>query len=114
MLHVDDCKLSHRKKKVNDRMIEWLHQKYESIFEYGSGKMKVSQVKVHEYLGMRIYFSIPRRVQVTMFDNVDDIIKAFKKAYPKLKGTKSTAATSNLFIVNDDFETSLRRSKGVR
>ena len=102
--HVDDCKLSHRKKKVNDRMIEWLRQKYESIFEDGSGKMTVSRGKVHEYLGMRIDFSVPRRVQITMFDNVDDIIKAFEKAYPKLKGTKSTAAPSNLFIVNDDCE----------
>jgi hypothetical protein len=31
--HVDDCKLSHRKSKVMDKMIEWLRQEYESIFE---------------------------------------------------------------------------------
>ena len=30
--HVDDCKLSHRKKKENDRMINWLRQEYEIIF----------------------------------------------------------------------------------
>jgi hypothetical protein len=31
-LHVDDCKLSHRKKTVMDRMIGYLRQEYESIF----------------------------------------------------------------------------------
>jgi hypothetical protein len=31
--HVDDCKLSHHKKTVMDRMIGYLRQEYESIFE---------------------------------------------------------------------------------
>ena len=31
--HVDDCKLSHAKKKAVDRMIRWLKREYESIFE---------------------------------------------------------------------------------
>jgi hypothetical protein len=31
--HVDDCKLSHPKKKVMDTMIEYLREEYESIFE---------------------------------------------------------------------------------
>jgi hypothetical protein len=35
--HVDNCKLSHRKKKVMDTMIEYLRQEYESIFEDGTG-----------------------------------------------------------------------------
>jgi hypothetical protein len=30
--HVDDCKLSHKSPKVNDRMIKWLKREYESIF----------------------------------------------------------------------------------
>jgi hypothetical protein len=40
--HVDDYKLSHRKKTVMDRMIGYLRQEYESIFEDGSGAMTVS------------------------------------------------------------------------
>ena len=43
--HVDDCKLSHRKSRVMDDMIQWLRQEYESIFEDGSGKMTVSRGK---------------------------------------------------------------------
>jgi hypothetical protein len=35
--HVDDCKLSHGSSRVNDNMIDWLQQEYESIFEDGSG-----------------------------------------------------------------------------
>ena len=37
--HVDDCKISHVKSKVNDNIIAWLRQEYESIFMDGSGKM---------------------------------------------------------------------------
>jgi hypothetical protein len=40
--HVDDCKLSHRKKTVMDRMSGYLRQEYESIFEDGSEAMTVS------------------------------------------------------------------------
>jgi hypothetical protein len=47
--HEDDCKLSHRKKKVMDRMIEYLRQEYERIFENGCGAMTVSRGKVHKF-----------------------------------------------------------------
>ena len=33
--HVDECKLSHRRSKVNDWMIKWHRKEYESIFEDG-------------------------------------------------------------------------------
>ena len=46
--HGDECKLIHRKSKVNDRMIKWLRQEYESIFKDGSGNMTVSRGKVHK------------------------------------------------------------------
>ena len=52
--HVDDCKSSHHRRKVNDRMIKWLRQEYESILEDGLGKMTVSRGKVHKYLGMNL------------------------------------------------------------
>jgi hypothetical protein len=35
--HVDDGKLSHRKKKLMDTMIEYLREEYEIIFEDGTG-----------------------------------------------------------------------------
>jgi hypothetical protein len=49
--HVDDCKLSHRRKKFIDTMTEYLHQDHESIFKDGTGSMTVSRGKIHKYLG---------------------------------------------------------------
>ncbi len=102
--HVDDCKLSHRNKKTNDRMIEWLHQEYESIFEDGSGEMSVSRGKVHKYLGMTLDYTVRGQVKITMFDYIDEILTAFDKAEPKGGGTKSSAASENLFRVDEDRE----------
>jgi ribosomal protein S11 len=44
--HVDDLKLSHVHAGTNDDFIKAFKSEYESIFEDGSGKMKVSQGKV--------------------------------------------------------------------
>ena len=56
--HVDDCKLSRHRSKVNDERIKWLLQEYEIIFEDGSGKMKVSGGKVHKYLSTTLDYTI--------------------------------------------------------
>jgi hypothetical protein len=55
--HVDDCKLSHEYPQVIDETIGWLKEEYKSIFEDGSGAMKVHRGKVHKYLGMTLDFS---------------------------------------------------------
>lgn len=98
--HVDDCKISHRSPKVVDEMIDWLRVNYESIFEDGSGKMKVSRGKVHEYLGMTLDFTTPGIVRVTMFKYIDEIIMTFMK-FDVIK-LKSTAAPEDLFKVDED------------
>jgi hypothetical protein len=100
--HVDDCKLSHKSLKVMDQMITWLRQEYESIFEDGSGKMSVSRGMVHTYLGMKLDFTLPGRVKITMLDYVEEIIVAFEKADPEACGTKTSAAPTNLFTVDGD------------
>ena len=85
-------------------MIRWLRREYENIFEDGSGKMTVSRGKVHTYLGMKLDFTVKGQVKITMFDFIDEIIAAFEKAYPTMKGTKSTAAPEDLFKVDNDCE----------
>ena len=100
--HVDDCKLSHRKSHVIDKLIRYLRKIYENIFEDGSGKMKVSWGKVHTYLGMTLDYTTPGEVHISMFDYVEEILAAFDKAEPKCTGTKTSAAPDNLFIVNED------------
>ena len=56
--HVDDCKISHQDSKVNDDLINTLPDEYESVFEDGSGKMKVIRGKVYEYLGMTLDYIV--------------------------------------------------------
>ena len=54
IFHVDDCKLIHQDSEVNDKFINTLGDEYESVFEDGSGKMKVIRGKLPEYLGMNL------------------------------------------------------------
>ena len=75
--HVDYCKLSHRKSKVNDWMIKCLRQEYESIFEDGLGKMTVSRGKVNKYLGMTLDYTVCGQVQITIIDFLESIPSNF-------------------------------------
>jgi hypothetical protein len=110
--HEDDCKLSHRKKTVMDRMIGYLRQEYESIFEDGSGAMTVSRGKIHKYLGMTLDYSVSGQVKITMLDYVNEILAAFDKAEPKGGCRKTSAAPDSLLKVNEDCE-KLAQAKAV-
>ena len=70
VFHVDNCKLSHVESKVLDDTIEWLRRDYESIFEDGSGKMKVSHGLKHKYLGMDLDYSTKGQYTITLFGYV--------------------------------------------
>lgn len=114
--HVDDCKISHKSSKVLDQTIAWLRRDYESIFEDGSGEMKVHRGKIHKYLGMTLDFSTKRQVTISMFDYVKDVVSAWDKAAPKMDDNgfklvenkrgkkKSSAAPEDLFKVDEDSE----------
>ncbi len=114
------CKISHEYSKVVDETIEWLPE-YESIFEDGSGVMKVHVGKVHKYLGMSLDFSHKGQCHVTMYmyDYLDGILQAFdasvKKHYdgftPVTRQHFKTLAPNNLFVVNEDCE---NRGSGPR
>ena len=114
VFHVNDCKLSHQDPKVLDETIEWLRLDYESIFEDGSGKMKVSRGKTHKYLGMTLDYSNSGECKITVIEYVDEILAAWDKVEPKIdeegfekvqskaRKTKTSAAPENLFRVDDD------------
>ncbi len=109
--HVDDCKISHLDPKVVDYTIAWLCDEYKSVFSDGSGMMKVTQGKVHKYLGMTLDFATSKTVKVTMLEYVDEIIGSWDKAcsepddgYKAVSGPKkiATAAPDDLFKVDED------------
>jgi hypothetical protein len=100
--HVDDCKVSHISPKIVTRMVNWLRQEYESIFEDGSGKMTVNRGKVHTYLGMKLDYSSPGRIIISQFEYIQEVIDAFDKADPGCGGTKTSAAPITLFRIDED------------
>ena len=110
--HVDDCKISHELPEVIDETISWLRAEYESIFEDGSGAMKVHRGKVHKYLGMTLDFTKRGQCVVTMYDYLHGILRAYDAAcakyadgfIPVTKQRYETPAPENLFTVNEDCE----------
>jgi hypothetical protein len=110
--HVYDCKLIHGKTKVMDSMIEYLRQEYDSIFEDGSGVMKVSRGKIHKCLGINLDYTVRGQVKITMFDFIDEILTAFDKTEPKGGGTKTSASHESIFKVDESCE-NLKQYKAV-
>ncbi len=113
--YMDDCKISHLIPKVVDKTTEWLRLEYENVFEDGTGQMKVHHGKTHKYLGMPLDFSHANQCRVTMIDYVDEIVVAYDKALTKLSDgfsavkkkmniARTSAASDDLFFVNEDAE----------
>ena len=98
--HVDDIKVSHVKPSIVTHMVEWLHETYERVFDDGSGLMKVSRGKLHEYLGMTLDFETKGKVTITMIPYVKEIVDQFGKYDPTAK-TASSPAAAHLFNVNE-------------
>ncbi len=96
-----------------DTTINWLRGEYESIFKDGSGAMKVIIGKKHKYLFMSLNFLHKGQCHVTMYDYLDGTIKAFDLAMKEHSNgyltvgkqcSKTTGASDNLFVVNEDCE----------
>ena len=64
--HVDDCKILHKSTKVVDNVIIWLQSEYDSIFEDGSGAIKVHRGEKHAYLAMDLDYSHKGECRATM------------------------------------------------
>jgi hypothetical protein len=82
-------------------MANWLKATYERLFDDGSGKMKISRGRIHDYLGMNLDFNIPGQVKVTMFPYVKEIVQLFQQSDDNTR-TAKTPAAEHLFQVNDD------------
>jgi hypothetical protein len=102
--HVDDVVLTCADVSTNDHFIDTLQQEYKSVFVDSSGKMTVHRSKVHDYLGMRLDFSVESQVKASMLDYIDGILTDWKKVASDAQGTKASAAPRDLFVVNEDCE----------
>jgi hypothetical protein len=99
--HVDDLKVSHVMTPVVTKLIDWLKNTYERLFDDGSGAMQVSGGKVLEHLGMTLDFTVPGEVKITMIPCVKEIIKLFAE-HDKSLSHANTPAAEHLFKVNED------------
>ena len=86
--HVNDLKISHVDSTVVEQIIESLSEKYG----------KEAPLVVHQYLGMRIDYSQPGCVSLTMPKYIDGVMS--KTPVSLLKGISTTPATSHLFNIN--------------
>lgn len=90
--HVDDLKISSKSKDMVNNLITKLNTQY--------GKIKpltVSRGLVHDYLGMMLYYSKPRTVQMSMLKYIKNLLEEVPE---DMKGEAITPATDHLFNVD--------------
>ena len=84
-------------------MVNWLRKTYERLFDDGSGSLKCSRGKVHEYLGMRLDYTVKSKVKITMIPYMKEIVDLFRK-YDDCDKVAATPAAEHLFKVDDKAE----------
>ena len=104
LFHLDDCKLNHQDSKVGEEFVNILLDEYDSVFEDGYGKMKVIQEKLYDHLGITLYYIVKGQLNITIMNYIKEIMECFDKSKPKSSGTKSSATTLNLFVVDEECE----------
>jgi hypothetical protein len=93
--HVDDLMASHKNTKVVDGFHKWVENTYGKI-----GKVKCTRGKVHDYLGMKLDFTVPGQVTVDMIDYVKSMVENFPQGC--LEGSAVASPwNENLFKPNE-------------
>ena len=82
------------------------------MFEDGLGAMKVHQGKIHKNIGMMLDYSHVSEVHISMVKYIKDVWDTFQEAQAKFDDefvevrcrskSQMTAATSTLFVVNEE------------
>lgn len=101
--HVDDLKVSHVESEVVDKFIQDMES------EFGK-EAPINKLKgpVLDYLGMKLDFSDPGSVKVTMIDYIMMILHDVPK---EMRGKAATPAADHLFRVNQTNPVKLNKEK---
>ena len=91
--HVDDLKISHHDSRVVDDILHALNERYGK-----ESPLVITRGRVHEYLGMKMDFSIPGQVVLSMPEYIDSLIKEMPSDLTK--GASTTPAAGHLFTTN--------------
>ena len=90
--HVDDLKVSHKDPYQITKFSSYI------LIIYGE-KLAVKQGKVHEYLGMDLYYSYEGLVKVSMIKYTGKILRSFPE---KMVFIAASPASERLFKVRDE------------
>jgi hypothetical protein len=74
--YVDDLKISHTNPIIVDQFLHWVKETYGKI-----GVIKTMRGKIHEYLGMKLDYSVKGQVIIDMVDYVESMINSFPSEY---------------------------------
>ena len=91
--HVDDLKISHAKKEVLEDLLKQLNGTFRK-----DGPLTIHRGKKHDYLGMWLDFSLDGKVQVQMFDYIDNMLEDLPE---DMCGTVNSPAADHLFAVSN-------------
>ena len=91
--HVDDLKISHVNKEVLEDLLKQLNGAFGQ-----EGPLTIHHGKKHDYLGMWLDFSIDGKVQVQMFDYINNMLNDLPE---DMGGTVTSPAADHLFTVSD-------------
>ena len=93
--HVDDLKVSHKDSAKVNLFLQWVKDTYGSI-----GEVKVTRGKVHDYLGMKLDYTVPGQVSIDMVDYMKSMVNDFPQE--ELKGAKVASPwNENLYKVHE-------------
>lgn len=88
--HFDDFLLTHGDPTINDELIEWFSAKYGKL-----SPLSINIGKVHDYLSIKLDFTVKGKFKVLMLYYVYRIIG---EAPSQFEGTASTPAENRLFM----------------
>ena len=94
--HVDDLKISHVDPQVVTNIINDIKK------EFGKeDPLTVNRGKVHEYLGMILDYSKPKKVMIIMKDYIEEMLSELPA---NMDGISCTPASNHLFDIDSNFE----------
>ena len=93
MWHVDDLKISHVDKEVLEDLLKQLDGAFGK-----DGPLTIHRGKKHDYLGMWLDFSLDGKVQVQIFNYIDNILGDLPE---DMCGMVTSPAADHLFTVSD-------------
>lgn len=86
--------MTHEDLGVNDNLINWFQNKYGK-----HSPLKVNLESIHDYLGMKLDFSSPFKLRMTMIDYINRMID---EAPTEFAGDSATPAAKHLFNVDEN------------